>query len=201
MRAISLLTILLLALIIGAGPAHAQSGSMGDYSHSNGSGQPDPGTITPLPNGGFQTNYGDGWTQTNEPDNSYGPGGVKVTEKDDQGRIRSIIKYDPKKKRRHNTRVTYNPNGTMTLAYYDYSATGALIGSKTETTQTPPPAPPPSEPQTAQPSPGGPPPDTASGGPPPGGEGPGPGGPVPPVFGGFGFSFGVGGGHGDAHRP
>jgi len=181
---------LTLLLLLGVAPAQAQNtGAMNDYTHYNNQGQPDPGTITPLPGGGFQTNYGDGWTQTNVPDDSYGPGGVTVTEKDEKGRVRSVIKYDVHKKRRQNTRVTYNANGSTTLLIINYSATGALLSSQTQNTPAPPPTPPPSGPQsgpTPGPSSGGPPPDSGSG---PGGS----------PFGGFGFGFGVGGGHGEDH--
>ncbi|HUK08646.1 MAG TPA: hypothetical protein VLX09_12315 [Stellaceae bacterium] len=187
MKHFSLIYALSIMLVMATGAASAQ----GNFTHFNGS-QQDNGTTTPLPNGGTQTTYNDGWTQTTEPDNSFGPGGTKVTEKDKTGRIQAITNYDPKKRKRHQTRVAYNANGTMTLSHADYDADGHLIDSKTETTQSAPPPQP--GPQTAQP--GGPPADSAYGGPPPGSGGPPPdsgpgfGG---PVFGGFGFGVTIGG--------
>jgi hypothetical protein len=219
MRQASLITILLFSLLVAAGPAWAQ---VQYFGHSDSNGAPDPGTTTPLPNGGSQTNYQDGWTRTDEPDNSFGAGGTKVTEKDGQGRINEITKLDPKGRMRHRTQVAYNANGTKTISYWNYGATGYLIDKKTETVAAAPAPPPPSGPQTGSSGPGGPQTGSSSpGGPQPGspgsggpqpdsGPGPGgpsgPGGPGVPVFGGFGFGFGVGGGGEDrggvpGHKP
>jgi len=181
MRTIALV-LLLLAATVGTAAAQGLPALNG---HVQANGQPDPGTTAPLPNGGTQTTYGDGWTRTTEPDNSFGAGGTKVVEKDNRGRIVHIIKYDPKKHERHHTMVEDRPDGSRLMTYANYDANGGLIDTSTEklpattTMGGPPPSGPPSD------DPG-----YAGGGPPP--SGPGPGGPgVAPLFG--GFQFGIGG--------
>jgi hypothetical protein len=134
-------------------------------------GQPDPGVTTPLPNGGTQTTYATGWTTTTEPDNSFGAGGTKVTQKDQNGRVHIIIKYDPKHTLRHETAAEDQPDGTIKITNWNFTAGGELIDNTTETmkrTST--------EASGPETSPQGPPPDADSGAP-----------------GGFGFGVGVGG--------
>jgi len=172
-------------LLLGAAPAHAQGSPATTHTDN---GQPDPGKITPLPNGATQTTYADGWTEIHEPDSGFNDG-LKITEKDEKGRIRQTRRYAGPILRQKVT-VTYNANGTTVIVYTNYGFTGQLVDTKTEVISPPPP--PPNGPQTAQPGPGGPPP--GNGGPPPD-SGSGPGGPVVPGFGGFGFGFGVGGDH------
>ena len=156
------------------------------YTHTV-KGQADPGVTTSLPNGETSTTFADGWTRTSEPDNSFGAGGTKVTEKDGRGRVHNIVQYDPKHTVRHQTVSLDQADGTIKLTNMSYAANGERIDYKTEIVT--PAATEPSSPQTSPqgtsgspPSPGS---DQTSGAPPSGSGA--------PIFGGFGFGFGVGG--------
>ena len=211
------LTVAILAL--GAVTAEAQRPNCKDtYTHYSAPGQPDQGTTVALPNGGFQTTYVDGWTHTSEPDSSYGAGGRQMSEKDNTGRIRTVVKCDPKNMARQETNSDYQ-NGLIVMTVITWNASGAQIGKDTKRMAAGAPPQPTPQGQQAQPmqppppgypSAGGPPPppgDQTMNGPPPGYDDQGPSGPPPPPgydvggppptgppigIGGVGFSFGFG---------
>jgi hypothetical protein len=195
------LTIAVLALCTAA--AEAQRPNCKDtYTHYSAPGQVDQGTTVALPNGGFQTSYLDGWTHTSEPDSTYGAGGRQLTEKDSTGRVRTVMRCDPKNIVRQNTDSEYQ-NGLIIMTVTSYNASGVQIGRQIQrmTAAASPPGPQGPTSQPAQPPPlgypsaGGPPPgDETMNGPPPGYD---TGGPPPtgPPIGGFGFGFGLG------HKP
>jgi len=207
------LTVAILAL--SAVSAEAQRPNCKDtYTHYSAPGQVDQGTTAALPNGGFQTSYVDGWTHTSEPDSTHGAGGRQLTEKDNTGRVRTVMRCDPKNIVRQNTDSDYQ-NGLIIMTVTTYNASGVQIGKdiKRMAAATPPqptpqgqqaqpaqpPQPPPGYPSAGGPPPGdqtmnGPPPGYDQGGPPPPGYDPG-GPPVtgPPIgVGGVGFGFGIG---------
>ena len=104
------------------------------WTHFNPDGTVDPGTTTPLPNGGTQTTYKNGWTHTVEPDNAGGPGALKVIDKDEKGRIRTISRFDGQKRLRHRTDVDY-VNGKIVMTFTSYDTNGTMIERKQETTK------------------------------------------------------------------
>lgn len=209
------LTVAMLALTVVS--AEAQRPNCKDtYVHYSAPGQTDQGTTVALPNGGFQTTYVDGWTHTSEPDSSYGAGGRQMTEKDNTGRVRMVVKCDPKNMARQETNSDYQ-NGLIVMTVITWNASGKQIGKDTQrmAAGTPPPSPQGQQAQPMQPPPpgypsaGGPPPspgDQTMNAPPPGYD-QGPNGPPPPPgydtggppptgppigIGGVGFSFGFG---------
>ncbi|HXP76046.1 MAG TPA: hypothetical protein VN823_18030 [Stellaceae bacterium] len=213
MKALALAVVVLIASIVSA---EAQRPNCKDtYVHQSAPGQVDNGTTVALPNGGFQTTYADGWIHNSEPDSSYGAGGRQMVDKDNQGRVRTVTKCDPKNIARQETESEYQ-NSLIIMTVTKWNAAGVQTGrditrmaAGNPTPATPAPSPQGQQAQPTQPPPGnqnagGPPPgDQGTGGPPPGydqgSNGPPPGydqgGPPPPGgagFGGIGFGFGFG---------
>jgi hypothetical protein len=115
------------ALIVVAAVANAQLPHFDPAT-----GQPDPGVTTPLPGGGTETKYKDGYSQKSEPDPAN-PGWKKITEYDPLGRLILIWKFDGNGVLRHVTGVTYLPNGKHTESHQNYDANGKIISMRSDT--------------------------------------------------------------------
>lgn len=191
-------------------------------SHYSAPGQIDNGRTVVLPKGGTQTTYVDGWTHASEPDDTYGKGGRRTTDKDNTGVVRTITKCDAKNVVRQAVQ-SENQNGVIVTTLTSWNAAGAQISKETRRTaaaslppqgqqaqpvqSAPPPsgypsagAPPPPPPPPGDQTMNGPPPGSDPNGPPPGYDPNGPppgydsGGPPPygPPVGIGGFGFSFG---------
>jgi len=131
------LGLMVLILASFAGPARAQSAD--DLSVPPPvNGEADPGTSITLPDGGTRITFANGWVRRTEADNSFGPGGSKITEEDAQGRIFNIVKYDAKGTKRNQTLASYNLDGTTELQNVSYDADGLVMDMRRETILAPP---------------------------------------------------------------
>lgn len=121
----------LMLLLIPAVAASAQELTSLE-SHRRANGSADPGTATSEADGGVTTAYADGWVRLSTPDDSFGPGGSRVIEKDPDGRVRHILQYDVKHTRRHFTTAEELPDSSIELIHFNYDENGNLTDIRVE---------------------------------------------------------------------